>query len=102
MAVGAGSRGIANIDVVVGATVRWLDFDPATGELDDLAPAHAERPRLVATPLALAIFVPARPLGAAPAVKPVPAERLAVVPPTAPLKPAKPAEAASEGGSASN
>ena len=43
-----------------------------------------------------------RPLGAAPAVKPVPAERLAVVPPTAPLKPAKPAEAASEGGSASN
>src|SRR5260370_18405040 len=24
VAVGAGSRGIANIDVVVGATVRWL------------------------------------------------------------------------------
>jgi cysteine desulfurase family protein (TIGR01976 family) len=32
----------------VGATVRWLDFDPATGELDDVAPLLSERTRLVA------------------------------------------------------
>jgi len=31
-----------------GATVRWLDFDPATGELDDVAPVLSERTRLVA------------------------------------------------------
>ncbi len=43
-----------------------------------------------------------RPLGAAPAIKPVPAQRLAVVPQATPLKPAKPAEATSDGGSASN
>jgi cysteine desulfurase family protein (TIGR01976 family) len=32
----------------VGATVRWLDLDPATGELDDLAPLLTDRTRLVA------------------------------------------------------
>jgi len=32
----------------VGATVRWLGFDPATSELDDLAPLLTERTRLVA------------------------------------------------------
>ncbi|GAA3233035.1 cysteine desulfurase-like protein [Pseudonocardia petroleophila] len=32
----------------VGATVRWLGFDPATGELDDLAPLLSDRTRLVA------------------------------------------------------
>ncbi|MHA6782955.1 cysteine desulfurase-like protein [Pseudonocardia saturnea] len=31
-----------------GATVRWLDFDPATGELDDLGTVLSERTRLVA------------------------------------------------------
>lgn len=31
-----------------GATVRRLDFDPATGELDDVAPLLSERTRLVA------------------------------------------------------
>ncbi|QJY48782.1 cysteine desulfurase-like protein [Pseudonocardia broussonetiae] len=32
----------------VGATVRWLDFDPATGELDDVAGVLTDRTRLVA------------------------------------------------------
>ncbi|ANY09625.1 cysteine desulfurase-like protein [Pseudonocardia sp. HH130630-07] len=32
----------------VGATVRWLDFDPDTGELDDVAPLLSGRTRLVA------------------------------------------------------
>ncbi|MDN5932315.1 MAG: cysteine desulfurase-like protein [Pseudonocardia sp.] len=32
----------------VGATVRWLDFDPATGELDDVDTVLSERTRLVA------------------------------------------------------
>jgi len=32
----------------VGATVRWLAFDPATSELDDLEPLLSERTRLVA------------------------------------------------------
>ncbi len=32
----------------VGATVRWLGFDPATGELDDVAGVLSERTRLVA------------------------------------------------------
>ena len=31
-----------------GATVRWLDLDPATGELDDLGPLLSDRTRLVA------------------------------------------------------
>lgn len=31
-----------------GATVRWLDFDPATGELDDIASVLSERTRAVA------------------------------------------------------
>lgn len=31
-----------------GATVRWLDFDPQTGELDPLEPVLTERTRLVA------------------------------------------------------
>jgi cysteine desulfurase family protein (TIGR01976 family) len=31
-----------------GATVRWLPFDPATGELDDVATVLSERTRLVA------------------------------------------------------
>ena len=31
-----------------GATVRWLDLDPATGELDDIAPLLSARTRLVA------------------------------------------------------
>lgn len=31
-----------------GATVRWLDFDPATGELDDVSTVLSERTRLVA------------------------------------------------------
>ncbi|SFM71485.1 cysteine desulfurase family protein, VC1184 subfamily [Pseudonocardia ammonioxydans] len=31
-----------------GVTVRWLDFDPDTTELDDLAPLLGERTRLVA------------------------------------------------------
>lgn len=31
-----------------GATVRWLDFDPVTAELDDVAPLLSERTRLVA------------------------------------------------------
>ena len=31
-----------------GATVRWLGFDPATGELDDIGPVLTERTRLVA------------------------------------------------------
>ncbi|MDN4171325.1 cysteine desulfurase-like protein [Nocardioides sp. SOB77] len=31
-----------------GATVRWLGFDPATAQLDDLAPLLSERTRLVA------------------------------------------------------
>jgi cysteine desulfurase family protein (TIGR01976 family) len=32
----------------VGAVVRWVGFDPATGELDDVAAALSERTRLVA------------------------------------------------------
>jgi len=32
----------------VGATVRWVAFDPATGELDDVAPQLSGRTRLVA------------------------------------------------------
>lgn len=32
----------------VGATVRWLDFDPATSELDDIGTVLSERTRLVA------------------------------------------------------
>ncbi|WP_123742437.1 cysteine desulfurase-like protein [Saccharothrix texasensis] len=32
----------------VGAVVRWVGFDPATGELDDVAGALSERTRLVA------------------------------------------------------
>src|SRR5579875_1235110 len=32
----------------VGATVRWLDFDPATAELDDVETVLTERTRLVA------------------------------------------------------
>src|SRR5690554_3537521 len=31
-----------------GATVRWLDFDPATGELDDIATVLSDRTVLVA------------------------------------------------------
>ena len=31
-----------------GATVRWLDLDPATGELDDVATVLSDRTRLVA------------------------------------------------------
>ncbi|WP_426241583.1 cysteine desulfurase-like protein [Nocardioides sp. LHG3406-4] len=31
-----------------GATVRWLGFDPVTGELDDVGPLLSERTRLVA------------------------------------------------------
>src|SRR3954471_21976532 len=31
-----------------GATVRWLPFDPATGDLDDVATVLPHRPRLVA------------------------------------------------------
>ena len=31
-----------------GAEVRWLDFDPATGELDDVATVLSDRTRLVA------------------------------------------------------
>ncbi len=31
-----------------GATVRWLDFDPVTAELGDIAPVLTERTRLVA------------------------------------------------------
>ncbi|MBC2960399.1 cysteine desulfurase-like protein [Nocardioides deserti] len=31
-----------------GATVRWLGFDPATGELDDVAPLLTDRTRVVA------------------------------------------------------
>ncbi len=31
-----------------GATVRWLDFDPASGELDDVAGVLGDRTRLVA------------------------------------------------------
>jgi cysteine desulfurase family protein (TIGR01976 family) len=31
----------------VGATVRWLPFDPATGELDDVASVLSDRTRLV-------------------------------------------------------
>ncbi|MBD8870355.1 cysteine desulfurase-like protein [Nocardioides donggukensis] len=31
-----------------GATVRWLEFDPETAELDDIAPLLTERTRLVA------------------------------------------------------
>lgn len=32
----------------VGVTVRWLDFDPATGELDDIATVLSGRTRVVA------------------------------------------------------
>ncbi len=32
----------------VGATVRWLNFDPATGELDSLEPLLSDRTRVVA------------------------------------------------------
>ena len=31
-----------------GATVRWLDFDPGTGELDDIEPVLSDRTRVVA------------------------------------------------------
>ncbi|NYD42893.1 cysteine desulfurase-like protein [Nocardioides panaciterrulae] len=39
-----------------GATVRWLDFDPATAELDDIAPLLSERTRLVAVTGASNLF----------------------------------------------
>jgi cysteine desulfurase family protein (TIGR01976 family) len=32
----------------VGATIRWLDFDPSTSELDDVAPLLSSRTRVVA------------------------------------------------------
>ncbi|MGZ0153248.1 cysteine desulfurase-like protein [Kribbella sp. WER1] len=32
----------------VGATIKWLGFDPATSELDDIAPLLTDRTRLVA------------------------------------------------------
>ncbi|WP_240641390.1 cysteine desulfurase-like protein [Nocardioides ferulae] len=39
-----------------GATVRWLDFDPATAELDDLEPLLTDRTRLVAFTAASNLF----------------------------------------------
>jgi len=39
-----------------GATVRWLDFDPATAELDDVRPLLTERTRLVAVCAASNLF----------------------------------------------
>ena len=39
-----------------GATVRWLGFDPATAELDDLRPLLTERTRLVAVTGASNLF----------------------------------------------
>ena len=39
-----------------GATVRWLEFDPATAELDDVAPLLGERTRLVAVTGASNLF----------------------------------------------
>jgi len=39
-----------------GATVRWLDFDPATAELGDVAPLLSERTRLVAVTGASNLF----------------------------------------------
>jgi cysteine desulfurase family protein (TIGR01976 family) len=40
----------------VGATVRWLDFDPDTAELDDVVPLLSERTRLVAVTGASNLF----------------------------------------------
>jgi cysteine desulfurase family protein (TIGR01976 family) len=39
-----------------GATVRWLDFDPTTTELDDVAPLLSDRTRLVAVTGASNLF----------------------------------------------
>ena len=39
-----------------GATVRWLDFDPRTAELGDLAPLLSDRTRLVALTAASNLF----------------------------------------------
>lgn len=39
-----------------GATVRWLDFDPVTTELDDIATVLSERTRLVAVTAASNLF----------------------------------------------
>jgi len=39
-----------------GATVRWLGFDPATAELDDVTPLLNERTRLVAVTAASNLF----------------------------------------------
>ncbi|CAN5441634.1 cysteine desulfurase-like protein [soil metagenome] len=39
-----------------GATVRWLDFDPATTELDDIATVLSDRTRLVAVTAASNLF----------------------------------------------
>src|SRR5689334_3814154 len=39
-----------------GATVRWLGFDPATADLDDVAPLLSERTRLVAVTGASNLF----------------------------------------------
>ena len=40
----------------VGATVRWLGFDPATAELDDVGPLLTDRTRLVALTAASNLF----------------------------------------------
>lgn len=40
----------------VGATVRWLGFDPVTAELDDVGPLLNERTRLVAVTAASNLF----------------------------------------------
>jgi cysteine desulfurase family protein (TIGR01976 family) len=40
----------------VGATVRWLGFDPTTAELDDARPLLSERTRLVAVTAASNLF----------------------------------------------
>ncbi len=40
----------------VGATVRWLGFDPETAELDDVGPLLTERTRLVAVTAASNLF----------------------------------------------
>lgn len=40
----------------VGATVRWLGFDPDTAELDDVAPLLTDRTRLVAVTAASNLF----------------------------------------------
>lgn len=40
----------------VGATVRWLDFDPVTGEVDDVVPLLGDRTRLVAVTAASNLF----------------------------------------------